>query len=93
MLALRVSGKRFVDSEGRTVFLRGINLSGDSKLPKTPDVPSHVLQEFWSSENLSFVRRPFDLDVADEHLARLSAWGYNIVRFIVTWEAIEHAGP
>jgi len=37
--------------------------------------------------------RPFPLDEADEHFARLRAWGFTFVRFLVTWEAIEHAGP
>ena len=37
--------------------------------------------------------RPFPIEEADEHFARLREWGLTFVRFIVTWEAIEHAGP
>lgn len=37
--------------------------------------------------------RPFPLAEADEHFSRLREWGLTFIRFLVTWEAIEHAGP
>ncbi|KAF9425352.1 hypothetical protein BGZ76_003300 [Entomortierella beljakovae] len=42
---------------------------------------------------ISFVGRPFELEEADEHLARLRHWGFRMIRWVVTWEAVEHQGP
>lgn len=93
MLPLRVEGTNFVDSSGQRIFLRGINLSGDAKFPRKPDVPSHISEHFWNGRDISFVGRPFPVDEADEHLSRIVSWGFNVVRFVITWEAIEHQGP
>lgn len=43
--------------------------------------------------NVSFVGRPFLLEDAEEHFQRLYSWGLRFLRFVVTWEAVEHSGP
>ncbi|KAK9464485.1 glycoside hydrolase superfamily [Lipomyces arxii] len=83
----------FRDRDDRVLTLRGINLAADSKLPSSPSTPSHVLDNFFDGDNVSFVGRPFTLDDADVHLARIKSWGFNTIRYVYTWEAIEHAGP
>ncbi|KAG0369919.1 glycoside hydrolase superfamily [Gamsiella multidivaricata] len=90
---LFLRGPWFKDHSGRTVTLRGVNLSGASKTPV--NCPSHQAEGFLDNDGteVSFIGRPFPLEDADEHLARLKHWGFNLLRFIVTWEAIEHAGP
>jgi hypothetical protein len=67
-------------------------VAGDAKYPKTPDLRSHNLQGFFDAD-VSFVGRPFSLEDADMHFKRLRKWGYNTIRYIFTWEAIEHTGP
>ncbi len=83
----------FVDATGRSMFLRGINLGGSTKVPFTPNIASHVNEGFFNGTELSFVGRPFPLKDADIHFQRLKAWGFHFLRFLVTWEAIEHEGP
>lgn len=86
-------GDQFKSVDGRSMYLRGINLSGSSKMPMTPYMPTHVKKDFFDGSNISFVGRPFPLNEADEHFQRLKEWGFHTLRFLVTWEAIEHAGP
>ncbi|KAJ5503648.1 Glycoside hydrolase superfamily [Penicillium fimorum] len=91
-LRLRVEGQTFRDPLNREIILRGINVAGDAKYPQTPDLRSHNPQKFFDTD-VSFVGKPFSLKDADIHFHRLRAWGYNTIRYIFTWEAIEHAGP
>ncbi|KAE8308781.1 glycoside hydrolase superfamily [Aspergillus transmontanensis] len=90
---LRIEGATFKDPNNREITLRGINVAGESKYPKSPDTPSYVPDKFFETDDVSFVGRPFSLDDAHTHFARLRKWGYNTIRYIFTWEAIEHAGP
>ena len=92
-LRLHVDGQSFRDTQNREVILRGINVAGDAKCPKNPDVPSYEPKGFFEADNVSFVGRPFSIEDAHVQFKRLRKWGYNTIRYIFTWEAIEHAGP
>jgi len=89
---LKIEGDRFVDSAGRSIMLRGVNLGGDCKAPY-PDGGTNFPSDFSDHRDVSFVGRPFPLAEADEHFARLAGWGMNCLRLLTTWEAVEHKGP
>lgn len=89
---VRQSGPYFLDRAGRQIMLRGVNLGGDCKVPY-PDGGTQFPSDFTDHREISFVGRPFPLEAADEHLGRLAHWGFNVVRLLTTWEAVEHAGP
>jgi len=77
----------------RTVLLRGVNLSGGAKLPN--GIPSYNKDGYWIDYDrfVNFIGRPMAIAEADEHLGRLKDLGFNFLRFVITWEAIEHEGP
>tara|TARA_X000000368_G_scaffold270654_1_gene214562 strand:+ start:627 stop:2912 length:2286 start_codon:yes stop_codon:yes gene_type:complete len=81
----------FRDRAGRRLLLRGINLGGDAKCPV--DSPTHKTLRETPTHPVSFVGRPFALEDAPVHFSRLQAYGLTLARLVVTWEAVEHAGP
>ncbi|MCY3780665.1 MAG: cellulase family glycosylhydrolase [Chloroflexi bacterium] len=92
-MPITAKGRWFIDETGRRRILHGVNLSGGSKVPARPPGFTHLPDSLDETRDLSFIGRPFPLDEADEHFARLKHWGLDFLRFIVTWEAVEHAGP
>jgi hypothetical protein len=86
-------GGWLIDRLGRPTLLRGVNLSGATKVPVTPPGATHLGVSFDGWADVSFVGRPAPLDELDAHLDRIAGWGMNCLRLLTTWEAIEHAGP
>ncbi|KAF8595793.1 glycoside hydrolase family 5 protein [Ceratobasidium sp. AG-I] len=85
----RQKSKWITDSYGRVCLMRGANVSGCSKIPAGHN-PDAFPQDH---ETVTFVGRPFPLEEAPQHFARLRRWGLTFIRFNITWEAIEHEGP
>lgn len=82
------------DENNREIILRGINLDGGSKLPvQQTSFFEKVDDSYWDGDNISFVNRPFLLEDAPTHFAKLKSYGFNTIRYVFTWEALEHKGP
>ncbi|KAM0254514.1 hypothetical protein ACHAQJ_006734 [Trichoderma viride] len=90
---LTIEDGQFRDGQGRQVVLRGINVAGDTKLPSKPNQPSHVGDDFFDGDNVTFHQRPFTKQDAPMHFARIKRFGFNTIRYLFTWEGIEAAGP
>lgn len=78
----------FRDKHNRYIFFNGVNVGGTNKLPVTP-IPTADPR----GEPVSFVGRPFPLSEADKWFSQLRDLGFNSMRLVVNWEAVEHEGP
>jgi hypothetical protein len=92
-MRLHIEKNWFVDENGCRILLRGVNFTASSKIPMKPDGSTHIKTDFRDHGNVSFIGRPIKVDEAEEHFTRLKHWGFNCLRFLITWEAIEHIGP
>ncbi|KKA28878.1 hypothetical protein TD95_000273 [Thielaviopsis punctulata] len=90
---LTIENGQFRDGYGRQVVLRGINCAGDAKLPSSPNQTSYDATDFFDGDKVNFHQRPFPLSAAHEHFGRIRRAGFNTLRYVFTWEAIEAAGP
>ncbi|KNF06273.1 hypothetical protein PSTG_00780 [Puccinia striiformis f. sp. tritici PST-78] len=87
-------GRHFIDTETEQVIsFRGVSLSGCSKLPSKPDGRTHQAELFFEHRQVSFVGHPLKLEHAPHYLSQLVSWGFNLIRLVICWEALEHSGP
>jgi hypothetical protein len=90
---IQIKAQQFVDEHDRSLFFRGISVGGNALLPHTPRVRSEIPDNFYDRKRVSYLDTPFPLEEADQHFKRLSQWGFNLVRLLVPWEAIEPIAP
>ncbi|MHB8873480.1 MAG: cellulase family glycosylhydrolase, partial [Myxococcaceae bacterium] len=77
---LRTDRTYLRDAQGRYVFFNGVNVSCSTKVG--PPGKNARGEE-------SYVGRPFPLEKARENFERLRSMGFDSIRLLVLWEAIE----
>lgn len=82
---------------GRIFHMHGINFASNTKMPDMPMQTTHLNAEhcglYEDGDTVSFVGKPFPLSECYQHISRIKQCGFNTIRFVTTWEAIEHEGP
>jgi hypothetical protein len=66
----------FKDAHGRYLYINGVNLADAKAGPAVYDP-------------ISFVGKPFPVEDLDKHFELIQKLGFNSVRFVLQWEAIE----
>lgn len=90
---VRTEASAFKDEQGRTLYFRGASFSGASKIPSKPDGSTHKAEDFFRHKEVSFTDRPLPLDSSTEFFSGFIKNGFNCLRLVVPWEALEHSGP
>ncbi|CCK70617.1 hydrolase KNAG_0E03600 [Huiozyma naganishii CBS 8797] len=90
----------FCDAKGRVFALRGVNLDPSVKFPASPYLTTHApigrtedSPFYTEADKVSFIGHPLPLDEVEVHVNRIKSLGFNAVRVLFTWEALEHEGP
>jgi Cellulase (glycosyl hydrolase family 5) len=81
--AIWKSGSWFRDEHGRYILFRGVNFAGRSKLP--PYLPISPLE----IKDLSGFDLKKEIQLAKPELDLLKKLGFNIVRLLISWKALE----
>ena len=91
---LNMDSFHFRDEHNRQVPLGGVTVASDARVPTKLSLLSHVLEDCFDGDKVSFAGRPFTLGDADIYFQTLGNCGYNGIRYIykVSWEAIESRG-
>lgn len=80
---LSKDGIWFHDPEGRYILFRGVNFASRSKLPPyLPIAPLHV-------ENIDQSKLKEEIELVKSELDLLKKLGFNIIRLLISWKAIE----
>ena len=72
----------FVDSSKRNILFKGINIAAKTPIMESVDIPISV------NDHVSFFNSPFPLEDAQIHFSRLKHLGFNLLRWVIPWEAI-----
>lgn len=91
MQPIRIKDGDFVDEHGRVIQLRGVNLDSSTKNPFNTRTTDPI--EYDLDHDLTFINHPLPLKDVDVHINRLKSLGYNMIRFPISWESLEHKGP
>lgn len=96
-LEIDSNGKFREKDTGRIFHMHGINFACNTKMPKTPKQTTDMRPDdcgfFNDADTVTFVGKPFPLSEGYQHITRIKQCGFNTIRFVTTWEAIEHEGP